>query len=247
MKPTAILPGLLLPAFALAWSTSVFGQLAASVEIPSRETAIVEDSCQVLKEIMEIPAKGIPIALLSDAKGIVVVPQMIKGGFVVGIRHGHGVMIVRDEKGGWRCPAFVTVTGGSVGWQIGIQATDLILVFKSGKSVERLLRGKFTIGADASAAAGPVGREAAAATDATLDAEILSYSRTRGLFVGISLDGSAIQIDGGANALYYRPLAAVPGQPLAVPSSAQKLLNTIAGYTCTAATPAPQLAPSPRY
>jgi lipid-binding SYLF domain-containing protein len=246
MKPAAVLTGLLLPTFALAWSTTVLGQVAAPTDFPSRETIVVDDSCQVLKEIMEIPAKGIPVALLADAKGIVVVPQMMKGGFVVGIRHGHGVMLVRDEKGGWRCPVFVTVTGGSVGWQIGLQSTDLILVFKTGKSVQQLLHGKFTIGADAAATAGPVGREAAAATDATLAAEILSYSRTRGLFVGISLDGSAIQIDSVANAQYYRAMAAVSGRPPEIPASAQKLLDTVAGYTLTASAPAPRVTPVPQ-
>ena len=245
MKSTAVLTGLLLPAFALAWSTTVFGQAAAPTGSPSRETTVVDGSSQVLKEIMEIPVKGIPAALLADAKAIVIVPQMMKGSFVVGLRHGRGLMIARDEKGGWRLPMFVTVTGGSVGWQIGIQSTDLILVFKSRKSVERLLNGKFTIGADASAAAGPVGREAAAATDANLDAEIYSYSRTRGLFVGISLDGTAIQIDAGASERYYGVAMSTPGQPMMIPPSAQRLLDTVVGYTSTASA-APRIQPVPQ-
>ena len=248
MKPVAILISLLLPAFSLGWSTTVFGQLASPIvaDSPSHETEVVENSCQVLNEIMEIPAKGIPVALLADAQGIVVIPKMVKGGFVVGVRRGHGVMIVRDEKNAWRPPVFVTVTGGSVGWQIGIQATDLILVFKTPKSIQRLLHGKFTIGADASVAAGPVGREAAAATDAFLDAEIYCYSRSRGLFAGISLDGSAIQIDSGANAQYYRLIASAPGQTQNVPPSAQKLLNTVAQYTSAKSTPLPGIAPVPQ-
>jgi lipid-binding SYLF domain-containing protein len=246
MKPAALFAGLLLSTFALAWSATAVGQVAAPAELPSRETTVVDDSIQVLKEIMEIPAKSIPEALLADAKAIVVVPKMMKGGFVLGIRHGHGVMLVRDEKEGWRAPAFVTVTGGSVGWQVGIQATDLILVFKTRKSVDRLLRGKFTIGADASAAAGPVGREAAAATDANLDAEIYSYSRTRGLFVGISLDGSAIQIDTAANAQYYRVMGATLGRPPALPASTQRLLSTVAQYTSAKSIPAPATPPIPQ-
>ncbi len=248
MKPFAILTGLLLPALTLGWSTTLFGQLASPVAIdpPSHETAVVEDSCQVLKEIMEIPAKGIPVALLADAQGIVVIPKMIKGGFVVGVRRGHGVMMVRDETNGWKPPVFVTVTGGSVGWQIGIQATDLILVFKTPKSIQKLLRGKFTIGVDAAAAAGPVRREMAAATDASLGAEIYSYSRSRGLFAGISLDGSAIQIDSGANAQYYRVTASAPGQVQEVPPSAQKLLNAVAQYTSRQSTRKPEIAPVPQ-
>lgn len=133
-----------------------------------------------------------------------------------------------------------------MGWQIGIQATDLILVFKTPKSIQRLLHGKFTIGADASVAAGPVGREAAAATDAFLDAEIYCYSRSRGLFAGISLDGSAIQIDSRANAQYYRLIASAPGQTQNVPPSAQKLLNTVAQYTSAKSTPLPEIAPIPQ-
>ncbi len=248
MKPSAVWTGLLLPTFVLGWSTTLFGQLASPIVIdsPSHETTVVEDSCQVLKEIMEIPAKGIPEALLADAQGIVVIPKMIKGGFVVGVRRGHGVMIVRDEKTGWKPPVFVTVTGGSVGWQIGIQATDLILVFKTPKSIQKLMHGKFTIGADAAAAAGPVGREAAAATDASLDAEIYSYSRSRGLFAGISLDGSAIQIDSGANAQYYRVTALAPGQLQEFPPSAQKLLSAVARYTSREPTPTPEIAPLPQ-
>jgi lipid-binding SYLF domain-containing protein len=248
MRPFAILTGLLLSAFALGWPATVFGQVASPtvVDFPSHETEVVEESCQVLKEIMEIPAKGIPVALLADARGIVLIPNLLKGGFLVGVRRGHGVMIVRDEKNAWKPPVFVTVTGGSVGWQIGIQATDLILVFKTQKSIQRLLEGKFTIGADAAVAAGPVGREAAAATDAFLNAEIFCYSRSRGLFAGISLDGSAIQIDSAANAQYYRLVATPPGLAQEVPPSAQKLLGTVAQYTSAETTPTPAIAPFPQ-
>jgi lipid-binding SYLF domain-containing protein len=247
MKPFVILTGLLLPILILGWSSTVFGQYAQPVVIdsPSRETAVVESSCQVLKEIMEVPAKEIPAALLADAQGIVVIPSLVKGGFVVGIRRGHGVVVVRDEKNGWKPPQFVTVTGGSVGWQIGIQATDLILVFKTQKSIQKLLQGRFTIGADAAAAAGPVGREAAAATDTSLNAEIYSYSRSRGIFAGISLDGSAIQIDSEANAQYYRAAALAPDQIQEIPPSAQKLLSAVAQYTRTESTSTPEIAPVP--
>ena len=112
--------------------------------------------------------------------------------------------MVRDEQGAWQAPQFVSLTGGSVGWQAGVQATDVILVFKTQKSIQGLMEGKFTLGVDAAAAAGPVGREATAATDATLKAEIYSYSRSRGLFAGVSLDGSALQIEYEANQSYYR-------------------------------------------
>ena len=168
-----------------------------------RETVIVDDSRDVLNEIMAIPASGIPASLLANAQGIVIIPDLVKGGFVVGVRHGRGIVMVRDERGFWRPPSFVTLTGGSVGWQIGLQVTDIVLVFKTRSSVQGLLRGKFTLGADAAAAAGPVGREAAAATDAQLLAEIFTWSRSRGLFAGVSLDGSVLQIDQPANAAFY--------------------------------------------
>jgi hypothetical protein len=153
---------------------------------------------------------------------------MLKGGFVIGVRHGRGVVVAREPNGGWRAPLFISVTGGSIGWQIGVQSTDLILVFRTKKSVDNLMHGKFTIGADAAAAAGPVGREVSAATDAQLKAEILSYSRSRGLFAGISLDGSAISVDDDANAAYYSPVGSEGGS--AIPPSAMKLVSTIVAY-----------------
>ena len=142
--------------------------------------------------------------------------------------------MVRDERGFWRPPAFVTLAGGSVGWQIGLQVTDIILVFKTRGSVDNLMRGKFTLGADAAAAAGPVGREAAAATDAGLRAEIYTYSRSRGLFAGISLDGSVLQMDHTANAAFYQGHNVTdPTQSIPVPASAIALMRTVGYYTGT--------------
>ncbi|HEY2881018.1 MAG TPA: lipid-binding SYLF domain-containing protein [Pirellulales bacterium] len=200
------------------------------------EALIVESATEVLKEIMAVPAGSIPRALLSNAQAIAIVPGMIKGGFVIGIKHGRGVVVIRDDAGSWRPPSFITITGGSIGWQIGVQATDIILVFKTKTSVRGLLSGKFTIGGDVSAAAGPVGREASASTDATLKAEIYSYSRSRGLFAGAALDGSVISLDNDATAAYYRGTGvlapdAPPGQPPRLPASAAVLLQTIAMYT----------------
>lgn len=168
-----------------------------------RETATVETATQTLQEITSVPAKGIPASLLADAQGIAIIPSVVKLGFVVAGRHGRGIVLTRNANGAWGHPVFVTITGGSVGWQAGIQATDVILVFKTRKSVAGLMKGKFTLGADAAVAAGPVGRRAEAATDVQLKAEILSYSRSRGLFAGVSLEGSALMIDDGANAGYY--------------------------------------------
>ena len=209
-----------------------------AIHAQTREDAVVQSASATLDEIMSIPASAIPKSMLADAQGVAIIPGVIKGGFVIGIRHGRGVVVKRDACGAWQLPIFVTLTGGSVGWQAGVQATDVILVFKSKKSVQGLMRGKFTIGADAAAAAGPLGRQASAATDAQLRAEILSYSRSRGLFAGVSLDGSAIQIDAYANQVYYgSPLVGpggdVAGQPYHVPPAAAQLIQRVANYTNT--------------
>ena len=199
-----------------------------------RETVIVNDARDVLNEIMSIPATGIPASLLANAQGIVIIPDLVKGGFVLGVRHGRGIVMVRDERGFWRPPAFVTLTGGSVGWQIGVQVTDIVLVFKTRSSVQGLLRGKFTLGADAAAAAGPVGREAAAATDTQLMAEIFTWSRSRGLFAGVSLDGSALQIDPAGNTAFYGGANVTdPTQAIPVPASAIALMRQVGYYTGT--------------
>jgi lipid-binding SYLF domain-containing protein len=205
----------------------------------SREAAIVDSSAQVLDEVMSIPAKSIPAGLLQKAEGIVIVPGMIKGGFIVGVRYGRGVVVTRDEHGRWKPPMMIQITGASVGWQAGVQGTDLVLVFKTKNSLQNLMRGKFTIGANASAAAGPVGRDAQAATDAALKAEILSYSRSRGLFAGVALDGAVLNVDQAATNAYYYPTGNF-SQPGPLPASAGRLQEQLAKY---ATTPAPAAAP----
>ncbi|QXE92976.1 lipid-binding SYLF domain-containing protein [Geomonas subterranea] len=173
------------------------------------EAKKVQKSATVLQDIMKIPEKGIPPALLRDAKAVAIIPGVIKGAFVVGGRHGTGVLSVRKEDSSWSDPIFVSITGGSIGWQVGATSTDLILVFKELKDVDKLLQGKFTLGADAGVAAGPVGRKVEAATDITFKSGILSYSRSRGLFAGLSLEGAALQVDDQADAAYYgREIAA---------------------------------------
>lgn len=154
----------------------------------------VQDATEVLRQIMAIPESTIPPNLLANAHAVVVIPDMLKAGLVVGGRYGKGVMIVRGADNVWHYPVLVALTGGSVGWQIGAQSTDVILVFKSMKSVKAIEEGKFTLGADASVAAGPVGRHAEAGTDIKLESEIYSYSRSRGLFAGVALEGSALSL-----------------------------------------------------
>lgn len=212
-----------------------FGPGAAA---QSLEEQTVQSASAVLSETMAIPGSAIPLAMLENAHGVAIIPKVIKGSFVIGARHGRGVLCVRDPNGVWHAPVFITLTGGNVGWQIGLQSTDIVLVFKTQKSVDGLLSGKLTLGADAAAAAGPVGRQTSVATDGRLQAEVYSYSRSRGLFAGVSIDGSVIRVDQMSTGSYYQAVA--PGQPPVVPASAQQLTQTIANLTRPGATAQPQ-------
>ena len=167
------------------------------------EAQRVSAATAVFHEIMSADDKAIPQAVLGKAEGIAVFPSTLKAGFVVGGMRGRGILSARGESGTWSAPAFLTLTGGSVGLQIGGQATDLVLVIIDRRGLENLVRNQFKIGADASVAAGPVGRDAQAATDLQLRAQILSYSRARGVFAGISITGSTIRQDVDANNRFY--------------------------------------------
>ncbi len=160
---------------------------------------------RVLAEIQKIPEQSIPDRLLDEARAVIVIPDTIKAGLVIGGRHGKGVMSVKTADGSWSSPVFVSLTGASIGFQVGVQSSDVVLVIRNDRSLDNIVNGKFTLGADAAVAAGPVGRNAAAATDGQLKAEIWSWSRARGLFAGIALDGAVLQIDDGANASVYGP------------------------------------------
>jgi lipid-binding SYLF domain-containing protein len=162
-----------------------------------------KNAVRVLSEIMDAPDKSIPADLLREARAIAVIPDMVKAGFVFGGRRGEGLISVKGRDGTWSNPSFISLTGGSVGFQAGISSTDVVLVFRTQRGVDSIVNGKFTLGADASAAAGPVGRTATVATDGQMKAEIYSYSRSRGLFAGVALDGSALRIDDDANAEVY--------------------------------------------
>jgi lipid-binding SYLF domain-containing protein len=170
----------------------------------SDEAKRITDAITVLDEIMAAGDKAVPRAILEKAEGIAVFPSLIKGGIGIGGQRGHGVLSVRDKKtGGWSAPAFLTVTGGSIGAQFGLQSIDLILVVNNQRGLEQLVKNQFKVGADAGVAAGPVGREASAATDIQMRAQILSYSRARGLFAGVTLNGSTIRQDRDANERFY--------------------------------------------
>ncbi len=205
---------------------------AALADGQTNEGMIVDSATTVLQELTTVPAQGIPRSLLSRARGIAVIPGAIKLGFVAGFRGGRGIITMRDEQGAWRPPMFVTFTGGSVGWQAGIQSTDIVLVFRTQTSVDRVLRGKLTLGADASIAAGPLGRQAEVATDSSLASEIFSYSRSRGIFAGVSLGGSVIQSDLLANQAFYQPASVLTaGQATSLPPSAIRFLTMVSSLT----------------
>lgn len=177
---------------------------AASVAVAGpREDAQAENAVRVLAEIQAIPESAIPDKLLDEAKAIVIVPDTIKAGLVLGGRRGRGVLSVRSPDGSWSNPSFITLTGGSIGFQVGVQSADVVLVFRSERGLDSIVNGKFTLGADAGVAAGPMGRNASASTDGQMKAEIWSWSRARGLFAGVALDGAVLSIDDRANESVY--------------------------------------------
>jgi lipid-binding SYLF domain-containing protein len=167
------------------------------------EVERIEKSIATLSELIRTPDDAIPEHILRRAEAIVVIPTLVKGGFVIGAEHGKGIMSVRRAGGGWSLPSFVQMSGGSIGWQIGVQSVDLVLLVMNKDGVDNLLNSEFKLGADASVAAGPVGRSAQAGTDATMEAKILAYSRAKGLFAGVTLQGSALKDDEDANGDFY--------------------------------------------
>ncbi|HYM41359.1 MAG TPA: lipid-binding SYLF domain-containing protein [Steroidobacteraceae bacterium] len=176
---------------------------AAAADTAGREQARLLTATQVLEELRNSRDQAIPDRLLERAYGIAVIPDMTKIAWFFGGRRGHGVLLVRDKDGRFTSPVFITMTGGSFGFQWGVQLTDVVLVFTTPKGIEGINGGKVTLGGDAAVAAGPVGRQASAGTDATFKAEVYSYSRNRGAFVGLALDGSVISIDDRADGNFY--------------------------------------------
>jgi lipid-binding SYLF domain-containing protein len=189
-------------------------------------------AAQVFREIMNTPDQGIPSDLLESAKCIAIIPGDKKFAFVFGGSYGRGLATCRTEHG-WSAPLFVAIDGGSVGYQIGGSSTDLVMLFMNEHALHSLLSDKFKLGADASVAAGPVGRSAAAGTDLKLNAEILSYSRSKGVFIGVSLDGAVMQADkSGDKAMYGENVTRheILDGKVAVPESAEALVHELGGY-----------------
>jgi lipid-binding SYLF domain-containing protein len=184
---------------------TAFGVIAAAQPAfaGAREEAKLIEASGVLEELHTQRDAQIPERLLARAYGVAVIPNVVKVALGVGGRRGTGALVVRDASGKFSDPIMVSITGGNVGWQIGVQSTDIVLVFTTRKGIEGIADGKLTLGGDASVAAGPVGRSASAATDQNFSAEVYSYSRNRGLFAGVSFDGSVIAIDSKANTKLY--------------------------------------------
>jgi SH3 domain-containing YSC84-like protein 1 len=219
MKPTCL-------ALALMTATVLQGAVA---------TDRLVDAADMMTDIMSAPDKGIPQDLLEKAQCIVVVPGVKKGAFIVGAKYGKGFMLCRKESGvGWSAPAAVRIEGGSFGFQIGVSDTDVVLLVMNKSGVQKLLQSKFTLGADASVAGGPVGRDSSAETDAQLHAEILTWSRSRGAFAGVSLQGATLRPDDDWNKEMYGKAMQnrdiVTGE-VAPPPAASKLLALLNKYS----------------
>jgi len=235
----------------------LLGAISTSAIAAPKQEATLLNATQVLNELKSAPDQNVPTWLLERAYAVAIIPQVIKVGLILGGRRGSGAMVVRRPDGGWSNPVFINLTGGSFGFQWGVQSSDVMLVFTSKASVEGLVGGKVTLGADASVAAGPVGRQTSAATDIGLNAQVYSYSRSKGLFLGVSLDGSAITIDNNSNESYYGKPGILASEITALnapraPASADQFIASIGGMAPLApATPAattnspPPMQPAP--
>ena len=192
--------------------TLTFGSAAALADAKTEQR--LDESRRVFESFANLSEQAIPVWLLERSYGIVVVPKLIKGALGIGGRGGRGVMAVRNPDGTWSNPVFVTLAGVNFGFQFGVQSTDIVMVLMSRESIEGISGGKVTLGADASVAAGPIGRAAAASTDATFKAQVLSYSRNEGIFAGVALDGTVIAVDDGSNETAYGVSDLLPSQIL---------------------------------
>ena len=173
----------------------------AARETAEEEERVIE-AIRVFREIAGLRDEGIPASILKKVQGIAIIPGVIKAAYGIGGEYGKGVLLIK-ERGSWSDPSFIKLVGGSLGWQVGLQKSDLILVFRTRQSIDNIADGKITLGADAAVAAGPVGRGAQATTDLEMKAEIYAYSIAKGFFIGISLKGAVIQIDTGSNERFY--------------------------------------------
>jgi lipid-binding SYLF domain-containing protein len=221
---------LMLAVFALT-SAQDKGTVPDKIKDEAKESA---EAAKTFREIMQAPDKGIPQAILDDAKCVAVFPSTIKGGFIIGGQKGDGVVSCRTAQG-WSAPAYLDMAGGTVGAQIGAQATDYVLMFMTDNGINSLLSGKFSLGGEVSAAAGPVGRTAGAGTDWKLNSQILTYSRSKGLFAGATLSGVVISTDNSDMEKVYGSGVTTKGvlqeNKFTAPAGVRDLPNTLASYS----------------
>jgi lipid-binding SYLF domain-containing protein len=241
----------------LATTSAIAAMAAMTTAAPAfasaREEARLIEASGVLEELFAQKDTAIPERLMARAYGVAVIPNVVKVAAVVGGRRGSGAMVVRDANGKFTDPIMVTLTGGNIGWQIGVQSTDIVLVFTTAKGIEGITGGKLTLGGDASVAAGPVGRAASAATDQSFSAEVYSYSRNRGLFAGVSLDGSVLNIDNKSNKSLYgknAPAADIIARKVSTDADAARrferaILASTAGHNPAAPAAASSAKPAP--
>jgi lipid-binding SYLF domain-containing protein len=209
----------------------------AADEKESKAADRVQAAAEVLDEIQGAPDKGIPQEVLGSAECVAVVPSMLKGGFIVGAKYGRGLASCRTAKG-WSAPAFFVVTGGSFGFQIGGQAVDLVMLIMNKDGMKHLLSSEFALGADASVAAGPVGRHAEGNTDWKMRAEVLTYSRARGLFAGVSLNGAVVKQDKDSTREFYGRMVSFPASlrgEVEAPAGSNAFLSSLAKWAQDAA------------
>ncbi|HXS75797.1 MAG TPA: lipid-binding SYLF domain-containing protein [Terracidiphilus sp.] len=221
----------------LALAVASLATLSWADDTKQSDTERLDKAAEVLHQIMNTPDKGIPSEVMDHAKCVAVVPHMIKGGFVFGAEGGKGVATCRTSNG-WSAPAFFAVTGGSWGLQIGVEGIDLVMVFQNDQGMKHLLQSKFKIGADASAAAGPIGRHASANTDWKMNAEVLTYSRAKGAFAGLTLNGADVRPDEDAMRAMYGgdvTFRSVLTGAVPPPASAHAFLSAVRGSKAEAA------------
>jgi lipid-binding SYLF domain-containing protein len=209
--------------------------MGGTLRAQGTEIQRVDDGIEVFRAISTSVDSRVPAYMMRHAQGIAIFPRVRRAGFMVGIQKGNGLLVARGADGRWGNPLFLRLSGGSVGWQVGIQSVDLILFFQSRKSVDGVLNGQLTLGVDASVAAGSTGRQAAANTDTDLESEIYSYSRSRGFFAGLSLSGASLAVDYDANDAFFgrkdlRPRDILSGAQLKSPASADTLRIALEGY-----------------
>jgi lipid-binding SYLF domain-containing protein len=218
-------------------SLGVIGFSASPAQAFRSEVATLDSASEVVVSMADASLHGIPPALLRDAQAVVIIPRVMKASLIVGGRFGHGVALTREPDGSWSYPLFVTMSGGSVGWQAGVQSSDVVLVFINRSSLDSLVKGvgKVTLGTDVAVAAGPIGKQTEAATDALLKAHIYSYSHTRGLFAGASVEGNVLFPEISGNRALASALAGWSRdfRSEALLSAAERLRNQLTALSAT--------------